>query len=113
MPDYDDMFRHFRIDVPEYFNFGFDIIDAWAKKDRNKLAMIWVSQDGGEKKFSFLDLANLSNKAANIVMLGAYIKSSGVLTVEEARKIIQKVLGSKADLLEINLKAFESGYGLV
>src|SRR5674476_842146 len=43
MPDYNEMYRSFKIDVPDYFNFGFDVIDAWANKDRNKLAMIWVN----------------------------------------------------------------------
>lgn len=45
------MLRKFSISVPEYFNFGFDVIDSWAKKDRNKLAMIWVNQAGEEKKY--------------------------------------------------------------
>jgi len=43
MTSYDDFVENFRIDVPEYFNFGFDVIDKWAETDRNKLAMIWVS----------------------------------------------------------------------
>jgi len=29
---YDTMCEEFSIEVPEYFNFGFDVIDAWAKK---------------------------------------------------------------------------------
>ena len=62
MPDYEEMYKTFRIDVPEYFNFGFDVIDAWANKDRNKLAMIWVNQEGVEKKFTFWDLMRLSNQ---------------------------------------------------
>ncbi|HOI62145.1 MAG TPA: AMP-binding protein, partial [Methanoculleus sp.] len=52
--------------VPEYYNFGFDVIDAWAKKDRNKLAMIWTDQKGNEKKYTFFDLMRLSNQAVNI-----------------------------------------------
>jgi acetyl-CoA synthetase len=35
---YEKMCEKFSIDVPEYYNFGFDVIDVWAKKDRNKLA---------------------------------------------------------------------------
>ena len=54
MPDYDEMYHSFKIDVPEYFNFGFDIIDAWANKDRNKLAMIWVNQEGEGEKIHIL-----------------------------------------------------------
>jgi acetyl-CoA synthetase len=43
MENYDEARRTFIIAVPEYYNFGFDVIDAWARKDRNKLAMIRVS----------------------------------------------------------------------
>ncbi|NYT05960.1 MAG: AMP-binding protein [Methanomicrobiales archaeon] len=68
MQNYEDCCARFSIEVPEHFNFGFDVIDAWAKKDRNKLAMIWVDQEGKEKKFSFRDLKNLSNEAANILL---------------------------------------------
>jgi acetyl-CoA synthetase len=78
---YDAMCEHFSIEVPEYFNFGFDVIDAWAKKDRNKLAMIWVNQQGEEKKFSFLDLSNLSNKAANILLKYNINKGDRVLVM--------------------------------
>jgi len=63
---YEDLRENFKIDVPEYYNFGFDAIDAWAKKDRNKLAMIWVDQKGNEKKYTFFDLMRLSNQAVNI-----------------------------------------------
>ncbi len=54
-----------------------------------------------------------SSKVANIVMLGAYIKISGALEVDDTKKMIKKVLGKKADLLEINIKAFDTGYGMV
>ncbi len=63
---YEDLRANFKIDVPEYYNFGFDAIDAWAKKDRNKLAMIWVDQQGREKKYTFFDLMRLSNQAVNM-----------------------------------------------
>ena len=53
---YEDLCANFKIDVPEYYNFGFDVIDAWAKKDRNRLAMIWTDQKGNEKKYTFFDL---------------------------------------------------------
>jgi acetyl-CoA synthetase len=68
MLDYEETYAEFSIQVPEYYNFGYDVIDAWAKRDRNKLAMIWVNQEGVEKKFSFRDMMNLSNSAANILL---------------------------------------------
>ena len=79
MPDYEEMYKNFRIDVPEYFNFGFDVIDAWANKDRNKLAMIWVNQEGEEKKFTFWDLMRLSNQIVNILTKYGINKGDKVL----------------------------------
>ena len=67
-PSYEDLCANFTINVPEYYNFGFDVIDAWAKKDRNKLAMIWVDQKGNERKYTFFDLMRLSNQAVNICL---------------------------------------------
>ncbi|MFY9750850.1 MAG: AMP-binding protein [Methanoregula sp.] len=66
--DYEETYRNFRIDVPEYFNFGFDVIDAWADRDRNKLAMIWVNQKGEEKKFTFRELKLMSNQIVNMLI---------------------------------------------
>lgn len=67
MTDYEETYASFSIDVPEYFNFGFDVVDALAKKDRNKLAMIWTDDRGGEKYFTFRSLMNLSNQIANMM----------------------------------------------
>ena len=77
--DYEEASRNFHIDVPEYFNFGFDIIDAWANKDRNKLAMIWLNQEGVEKKFTFFDLMRLSNQIVNIMIKYGVNKGDKVL----------------------------------
>ena len=55
------------------------MIDEWAKDDRNKLAMIWVSQKGEEKKYTFQDLINQSNQAANILLKYGINKGDRVL----------------------------------
>jgi len=79
MRDYDETYRSFNIAVPEFFNFGFDVIDAWAHRDRNKLAMIWVNQEGEEKKFTFWDLMRLSNQIANMMIKYSVNKGDRVL----------------------------------
>ena len=68
MTDYEAACANFSIDVPEHFNFGYDVIDRWAETDRNKLAMIWADQEGNERKYTFRDLRYLSNGAANILL---------------------------------------------
>ena len=66
--NYEETYRNFRIEVPEYFNFGFDVVDAWAKKDRNKIAMIWTNQQGAEHIYTFRDISQRSNQIVNMLI---------------------------------------------
>ncbi|HJK09251.1 MAG TPA: AMP-binding protein, partial [Methanocorpusculum sp.] len=77
--NYDETYRTFSLVTPKYYNFAFDVVDAWAKKDRNHLAMIWVNQQGVEKKFTFWDMMIHSNEAANILMKFGIQKGDRVL----------------------------------
>ncbi len=77
--DYEPFYEDFSIDIPDYYNFGYDVIDRWATIDRNKLAMIWVDQNGVEKKYTFRDLRNLSIQAANILLKYEINKGDRVL----------------------------------
>jgi acetyl-CoA synthetase len=57
----------FSIEVPEYYNFGYDVIDRMADEDPARLAMLWVNRTGLEKRYSFGDLKSLSDHAAAIL----------------------------------------------
>ncbi len=54
------------------FNFAFDIVDAIARKDPEKLAMIHISKDKTERRFTYRDIRRESARAAN------YFKSLGI-----------------------------------
>ena len=69
---YEDFKKNYKVIAPENFNFGFDIVDAWAEEEPEKMALTWCDDHGGEKKFTFTDIKKLSNKTAN------YFKSLGV-----------------------------------
>lgn len=69
---YEDFKENFKINVPENFNFGFDVVDAWAEYDKEKLALLWCNDHDEEKKITFGELSSLSNKAAN------YFRSIGI-----------------------------------
>lgn len=62
---YEDFIENYKVNVPESFNFGFDIIDEWAKKDSGKMALVWCDDHDNERRFTFKDLQRLSNKTAN------------------------------------------------
>jgi len=65
MPDYEFSYKNDRLEVPEFFNFGFDVVDKWAE-DRTKLALISIDSTGENvQQHSFWDLKVLSNKYAN------------------------------------------------
>lgn len=49
----------------ENFNFAYDVVDVMARKCPDKLAMLHISKDGRERRFSFRDMAKYSNMAAN------------------------------------------------
>ena len=69
---YDDFKNNYKVNPPEKFNFGFDIVDAWAKEDKEKRALVWCDDHGGEKVITFDEMSRLSNQAAN------YFKSLGL-----------------------------------
>ncbi len=54
------------------FNFAFDIVDAIAKKDPDKLAMIHLDREKRERRFTYNDLKRASAQCAN------YFKSLGI-----------------------------------
>jgi len=77
--DFAERLEKFHIDCPEYFNFATDVVDVWAERDRNKMAMIWVNQHGGEKKFTFHDFRRLSIQAANLLLKHGISKGDRVV----------------------------------
>ena len=62
---YKEAKERFRITYPKNFNFAYDVVDELARVSPDKLAMIWLSKDREEKRFTFRDMSLLSNKAAN------------------------------------------------
>ena len=76
---YPSPYADFSMQVPEYYNFGFDVIDRWAKKDPARPALLWVNQDGEEKRFTFADLKTESDLALKILQDRGIRKGDRVL----------------------------------
>jgi acetyl-CoA synthetase len=69
---YEDFSKNFKLNVPENFNFAYDIIDEYAKNEPERLALVWCDDDGNEENFTFKDLKFWSDKTAN------YLTSKGI-----------------------------------
>lgn len=65
----------------ENYNFGYDVIDYYGKKTPNKTALLWISHDLEEKKFSFADIMHMSNQVANYFLSLGIKKGDRVLVV--------------------------------
>ena len=62
---YEDFMQNFKINVPENFNFGYDVVDAWAEKEPNKKALLWTNDQGEVIQFTFADIKRESDKTAS------------------------------------------------
>lgn len=65
------------------FNFAYDVVDRYALEEPEKIALIHKSTDGKVRKFSFAELKELSDKAANMLVdLGIGKKDSVMLLLK-------------------------------
>jgi 2-oxoglutarate ferredoxin oxidoreductase subunit gamma len=56
------------------------------------------------------DLGN--PRAANMIMLGAFARKSGLVEMNSLKAALRRTLSSKKKLIEINEKALQAGYNL-
>ena len=68
----------------EKFNFGFDLVDAIAEREPDKLAMLHISKDKTERRFTFSDIKKQSNRCAN------YFKSLGVKRGDKVMLVLKR-----------------------
>ncbi|MDR1883052.1 MAG: AMP-binding protein [Prevotella sp.] len=67
-----DFAENYRVRIPENFNFGYDVVDEWAKIDPAKTAICWVNDQGKHIVFTFADIKKQSDRAAS------YFRSLGI-----------------------------------
>ena len=68
----------------EKFNFAFDIVDALGTTKPEKLAMLHVSEDGTERRFTFQDIKKESARAAN------YFKAMGIRRGDRVMLVLKR-----------------------
>ena len=68
----------------ENFNFAFDVVDALAEQQPEKLAMLHISEDMTERRFTFLDVKKESARAAN------YFKSLGIRKGDRVMLVLKR-----------------------
>lgn len=73
--------KQFELDYPNDFNFGYDVVDALAEETPDKRAIVWCNAEKEERVFSFGELKELSNKAANVFKQAGIGRGDRVMVV--------------------------------
>ena len=68
----EDFRKNFKIEVPENFNFGYDVVDAWASEQPEKKAILWTNDQGMEHQYTFAELKEKTDATAS------YFQSLGI-----------------------------------
>ena len=66
------------------FNFAYDVVDSLGRNYPDKLAMVHVSNDGTERRFTFKDIKDCSSRAAN------YFASLGIKRGDKVLLILKR-----------------------
>ena len=83
--DYDDFRRNAKLCVPSDFNFGFDVVDEYARLCPEKRALVWCNQKGEEKVITFGEMKELSLKMCNVISSYGVKKGDFVMSMLNRR----------------------------
>ena len=68
----EDFIKNFKVEVPENFNFGYDVVDAWAAECPEKKAILWTNDQGLEHQYTYAELKEKTDATAS------YFQSLGI-----------------------------------
>lgn len=103
--DYNDFYNHFRLNVPENFNFAYDVVDEYARLEPAKRALVWCDDRNEERTFTFADIKRLSDKTANFFLSKGIGEGDRVLVILQRRYEYWTVLIALAKLGAIAIPA--------
>ncbi len=94
-PDYMDKFIQctvnskgtplgFNFTDTDKFNFAFDVVDAIAEREPDRLAMVHIDRNKVERRFSFLQMKKMSARAAN------YFRALGIKKGERVMLVLRR-----------------------
>lgn len=82
---YEDFYENFKIQIPEHFNFAFDVVDYYADNEPDRTALVWCDDHGGEKFITFAALREQVNKTANLLRGLGISKGDHIMLILKSR----------------------------
>ncbi|HUF86476.1 MAG TPA: AMP-binding protein [Thermohalobaculum sp.] len=81
MTSYEAARAAFAWEIPESFNFGGDVVDAWARARPDQLALVWSDEAGRERRFTHAGMRAASNRMANALVAAGIGKGDRVVVM--------------------------------
>ncbi|HZK34221.1 MAG TPA: AMP-binding protein [Bacillota bacterium] len=82
---YEEFVDDFRINMPNNFNFAYDVVDKIADETPDKLALVWCDEKNNDIRLTFSQIKELSNKAANLFLSAGIKKGDSVMIILKRR----------------------------
>ena len=82
---YDDLYKNFKISIPENFNFAYDVVDKYAKEEPKREALVWCDDEDESHIFTFKDLSLASQRTANFLVEQGIVKGDRVMLILRRR----------------------------
>ena len=95
---YDELYRNFRWDIPDRFNMATACCDRYADGS-NRLALVYVDEEGAATRTSFDEVAGMSRRFANVLRADGLVRGDRVAVF----------LSQSLELPIAHLAAFRSG----
>lgn len=73
-----------KFNIPENFNFSYDVLEELAKSNPNGIALVWVGDDHSKKTFTYKEMSELTNMCAN------YFKSLGIKKNDQVMLLMKR-----------------------
>lgn len=81
----EDFKEHLKINVPTNFNFGYDVVDEWARIEPSRKALLWTNEEGAEKQFTFAEIKQKSDQTAAFFQQLGITKGDRVMLILKRR----------------------------
>lgn len=79
-----DFQNNFKIKVPDNFNFAYDVVDEYARLEPDKVALVWVNDEGAHRNFTYRELKERSDETAS------WFQASGIGRGDKVMLILKR-----------------------
>ena len=81
----EDYIKNLHINVPENFNFAYDVVDVCAQEQPDKKALLWTNDHGEERQFTFADMKRETDRTASFFQSLGIGKGDPVMLILKRR----------------------------